>query len=480
MTRRLHASASMAACGLALTLTLSGCLVGPDYHRPQAVISPGFKELAGWKLGTPEDAIDRGAWWSVYHDPELDGLEAEVAISNQSLKATEAAYRQARALTAEAGAGLFPTLGLNAGASRSRDTVGSSDGRDVFNLQGQAGWDLDLWGKIRRSIESNTATAEASAADLAAAKLSLQGLVATDYFQLRGADALQSLLDRTVVNYQRSLTIVQNQYDAGTAARSALITARTQLQTTQAQAVNVGVQRAALEHALAALTGKPPAALTIRPGTLASIVPILPPSLPATLLERRPDIAAAERRMQEQNALIGVAVATYYPDISLSAAFGYSTSQLGSLFTVPSRVWSLGAAASETLFDAGARSARQEAAEAAYDESVANYRQTVLSALQGVEDQLSTLGILDHQAELQSKAVVSSLQAVEITMNEYRAGTIDYTSVVTAEAIALGDQETALSIQQQRLIASATLIQDLGGGWTRADLPAVSAMPVLP
>jgi NodT family efflux transporter outer membrane factor (OMF) lipoprotein len=480
MIRRLRASAGRMACGLALTLTLSGCLVGPDYHRPEAVISPGFKELAGWKPGTPQDMIDRGAWWSVYHDPELDRLEADVAISNQSLKATEAAYRQARALTAEASAGLFPTLGLDAGASRSRDTVGSSDGRDLFNLQGQASWDLDVWGKIRRSIESSKASAEASAADLAAARLSLQGLVATDYFQLRGADALQDLLDRTVADYQRSLTIVRNQYNAGTAARSALMTAETQLQTTQAQAVNVGVARAELEHALAVLTGKPPAALSIPAGTLAAIVPELPPGLPSTLLERRPDIAAAERRMQEQNALIGVAAAAYYPDFSLSAAFGYSTSQLGALFTVPSRVWSLGAAASETLFDAGTRSAKQEAAEAAYDESVATYRQTVLVALQGVEDQLSTLRILARQAEIQDKAVASSLQAVEITMNEYRAGTIDYTSVVTAETIALGDQETALTIRQQRLIASAALIQGLGGGWTSADLPAISVMPTQP
>ena len=480
MNRRLRAPTGMAACSLALTLTLSACLVGPNYHQPQAVISPRFKELAGWKLGTPGDTIDRGAWWSVYCDPELDGLEAEVAISNQSLKATEAAYRQARALTAQASAALLPTLGLNAGASRSRDTVGTSDGRDLFDLQGQASWDLDIWGKIRRTVESNAATAQADAADLAAAKLSLQGLVATDYFQLRGADALQSLLDRTVANYQRALTIVQNQYDAGTAARSALITAQTQVQTAQAQAVNVGVVRAELEHALAVLTGKPPAALSVAPGVLASVVPVLPPSVPARLQERRPDIAAAERRMQAQNALIGVAVAAYYPDISLSAAFGYSNAQLGSLFSVPSRVWSLGAAAGETLFDGGARSAKEEAAEAAYDESVANYRQTVLSALQGVEDQLSTLRILDHEAELQARAVASSLQAVEITMNEYRAGTIDYTSVVTAEAIALGDQETALSIQQQRLVASALLIQDLGGGWTRADLPSADTRAALP
>lgn len=478
MTRRRLARTGVVACGLALVL--SGCLVGPDYHRPTAVISPSFKELAGWKLGAPRDDIDRGAWWSVYQDPELDRLEAQVAISNQSLKASEAAYRQARALTAEARAGLFPSLGFSGGATRSRDTTGNSDGRDLFSLEGQASWDLDVWGKIRRSVESNAAAAEASAADVAAAKLSAQGLLVSDYFQLRYADALQVLLDRTVAEYQRSLTIVQNQYDAGTAAKSALITAQTQLQTTQAQAVNVGVQRAELEHAIAVLTGKPPAALTILPGTLAADVPVMPPTLPSRLLERRPDVAAAERRMQEQNALIGVAVAAYYPDISLSAAFGYSATQLGSLFEVPSRVWSLGAAASDTLFDAGSRSAQQQAAEAAYDESVANYRQTVLTALQGVEDQLSTLRILEHQAELQAKAVASARQAVEITLNEYRAGTIDYTSVVTAQAIALGDEQTALSIQQQRLVASATLIEDLGGGWTTADLSAGTTKPTTP
>lgn len=469
MTRRRLARTGAVACGLALAL--SGCLVGPDYHRPTAVISPTYKELAGWKPSVPQDAIDRGAWWSVYHDSELDDLERQVAISNQNLKAYEAAYRQARALTAEARAGLFPTFGLSSDATRSRDTTGRSDGRDVFTLEGQASWDLDVWGRIRRDVESYAASAEASAADLAAARLSAQGLLATDYFQLRESDALQVLLDRTVSEYQRSLQIVQNQYAAGTAAKSALITAQTQLQTTQAQAANVGVQRAQLEHAIAVLTGKPPAALTIPAGTLAADVPVPPPSLPSTLLERRPDVAAAERRMQSENALIGVAVAAYYPDISLSAAFGYSATQLGALFDVPSRVWSLGAAASETLFDAGSRGAQQQAAEAAYDESVANYRQTVLTALQGVEDQLSTLRILERQAELQAKAVASSRQAVEITLNEYRAGTIDYTSVVTAQATALGDEQTALSIQQQRLVASATLIQDLGGGWTTADLP---------
>lgn len=476
MTRRRLARTGMVACGLAL----SGCLVGPDYHRPTAVISPGYKELAGWKPSAPRDDIDHGAWWSVYQDPELDRLEAEVAISNQSLKAAEAAYRQARALTAEARAGLFPTLGLTSAATRSRDTTGSRDGVDAFSLEGQASWDLDVWGRIRRSVESSAASAEASAGDLAAAKLSAQGLLAVDYFQLRGADALQILLDRTVADYQRSFAIVQNQYDAGTAAKSALITAQTQLQTTQAQAVNVGVQRAQLEHAIAVLIGKPPAALTIAPGALAADVPVLPPSLPATLLERRPDIAAAERRMQAQNALIGVAIAAYYPDISLSAAFGYSATQLGALFAVPSRVWSLGAAASETLFDAGFRSAQQEAAEALYDESVANYRQTVLTALQGVEDQLSTLRILERQAALQATAVASSRQAVEITLNEYRAGTIDYTSVVSAQAIALGDEQTALSIQQQRLVASATLIQDLGGGWKSSDLPAAATRASTP
>lgn len=470
MTRRLVRTGAVAG---GLALLLSGCLVGPDYHRPDAPVATAYKELAGWKPGTPGDAIDRGAWWSIYHDPTLDGLEAQVAISNQSLKAAEAAYRQASALSAEARAGLFPTLGLGATATRSRDTTGSRSGVDSFGLQSQASWDLDVWGKIRRTVESDVAGAEASAADLAAARLSAQGLLAADYFALRGADELQRLLDRTVAEYQRSLEIVQNQYDAGTAAKSALITAQTQLQTTQAQAVNVGVQRAQLEHAIAVLTGKPPAALTIASGSLAATVPVVPPSLPSSLLERRPDIAAAERRMQAENALIGVAVAAWYPDISLSAAFGYSASQLGALFEVPSRVWSLGAAASETLFDGGARSAGQRAAEAAYDESVANYRQTVLTALQSVEDQLSTLRILQQQAELQARAVASSRQAVAITLNEYRAGTIDYTSVVTAQAIALGDEQTALTIQQQRLVASAALIQDLGGGWSTADLPTM-------
>jgi NodT family efflux transporter outer membrane factor (OMF) lipoprotein len=461
---------------VALILPLAGCLVGPDYHRPQALVSASYKELAGWKIGTPEDTIDRGAWWSVYRDPTLDGLERQVAISNQTLKESEAAYRQARALTDAARANLLPTLGIDASATRARSAVGSgASNRDQFSMEGQASWDLDVWGKIRRTVESDVAGAQASAADLAAARLSAQGLLAVDYFDLRGADALQDLLDRTVQEYQRSLEITQNQYAAGTAAKSAVITALTQLQSTQASAINVGVQRAQLEHAIAVLTGKAPADVTIPHGTLPAVVPILPPSLPSSLLERRPDIAGAERRMQEENALIGVAVAAYYPDISLSAVFGYSGSQLGSLFTAPNRVWSLGAAASETIFDAGARSADVRAAEAAYDESVATYRQTVLTALQGVEDELSTLRILEQQAQVQAEAVDSSRQAVAISLNEYRAGTVDYTTVATAQATELGDEQTALSIQQQRLVASATLIEDLGGGWSAAELADAGA-----
>ena len=460
---------------LGAVTTVSGCLVGPDYRRPSAPVPTSFKELAGWHAAMPADAIDRGAWWSVYRDPTLDALERQVDISNQTLKEDEAAYRQALATTAEARAGLFPTLGLDASADRSRagQGGGGSNGgfggggsiRNSFSLEGQASWDLDVWGKIRRTIESDVAGAQASAADLAAARLSAQGLLATDYFQLRGADALTTLLNETVDQYQRSLTITQNQYASGTAARSAVITALTQLQTTQAQAINVGVQRAELEHAIAVLTGRPPAELTLSHGTLAADVPVPPLVIPSALLERRPDIAAAERRMQSENALIGVAISAYYPDLSLSAAGGYAGSSLGSLFSAPDRVWSLGSAASDALFDAGARSAQVKSAEATYDESVATYRQTVLSAFQGVEDQLSTLRILQDQAEIQAEAVKSSQQAVAIALNEFQAGTVDYTTVVTAQATELSDEQTALSIQQQRLVASATLIEDLGGGW---------------
>ena len=490
------------ALGAAALAALSGCMVGPDYKRPDAPVPIVYKELNGWKPATPMDAIDRGAWWSVYRDPVLDGLERQVVISNQTVREAEAAYRAAAEEVKVARANLFPVLGINAGVTRSSGGGGSvsssgsggvvipsvtipsgttssgssfgggSSTRTSYSAQANFDWDLDVWGRIRRQIESSAAAAQVSAADLVNAQLSAQVAVATDYFELRGSDALQRLLEQTVTEYERSLRITQNQYNAGTAARSDVITAQTQLETTRAQAINVGVARAQFEHAIAVLIGHPPAELTLPAASLAADVPVLPPSLPSTLLERRPDIAAAERAMEEENALIGVQVAAYYPDISLSALYGYVGSPLGSLIQASNRVWSLGAAASETLFEGGARPAAVAAARATYDQSVATYRQTVLTAFQQVEDALSTLRILQQQAVVQDNAVRLARQAVQIALNEYRAGTVAYTTVVTDQATALADEQAALSIQSQRLQASAALIGALGGGWSASELPS--------
>ena len=463
---------------LLTALWLTACTVGPDYKRPDAPVPVAYKELAGWKPATPSDGTDRGAWWSIYRDPELDRLEREVTISNQNVKSFEAAYRAATALVRETQAGLFPTLGLTSSATRSRSgggvsSAGSALGgpRTDYTVEGSASWTPDFWGKIRRQVESNVAAAQVSAADLANALLSAQGTLATAYINLHYEDSLQQLLTQTVAEYQRSLTITENQYHAGTASSSDYVTALAQLQSTQAQLVAVGVQRGQFEHAIAILTGHPPADLTIPVATLARAVPVMPTGVPSALLERRPDIAAAERAMQQENALIGVAVSAYYPDISLTALGGFAGNPLSQLFTTASSVWSLGASAAETVFDAGARTAAVEAARATYDQSVATYRQTVLTAFQQVEDELVALRVLEQQAAVETQAVASTRRAVEVALNAYRAGTTAYTSVVVEQALLLSDEETALVIQQSRLVASVTLIQALGGGWQASDLP---------
>jgi NodT family efflux transporter outer membrane factor (OMF) lipoprotein len=378
----------------------------------------------------------------------------------------------------ETQAGLFPTLGLSPSVTRSRSgggvsSTGSSFGgpRTDYTVEGSASWTPDFWGKIRREVESNVAAAQVSAADLENALLSAQATLAITYINLHFEDSLQQLLTQTVADFQRALTITENQYHAGTASSSDYVTALAQLQSTQAQLVAVGVQRGQFEHAIAILTGHPPADVTIQVAPLAHAVPVVPTGVPSTLLERRPDIAAAERTMRQENALIGVAVAAYYPDISLSALGGFAGNPLSQLFTTANSVWSLGAAATETVFDAGARKGAVEVARATYDESVATYRQTVLTAFQQVEDELVALRVLQQQAAAEALAVASTRRSVEVALNAYRAGTTVYTTVITQQTLLLSDEETALGIQQSRLIASVTLIQALGGGWQASDLP---------
>ena len=461
-----------------LLLLLASCTVGPDYHRPAAPVPVAFKELAGWKIAAPADARARGAWWAVFDDPVLDGLEAQVAITNQTVRAALAAYFQARALVAEAQANLFPTIGVTPSVIRNSQNVafgvtGASTNRAFtdYSLQGNAAWDLDVWGRIRRQIEAQQAAAEVSAADLVNATLSAQGDLATDYVDLRYEDSLAILLQQTIVAYAQALQITENEYSAGTVSSADVVTAEALLKTVQAQLVGVGVQRAQFEHAIAVLTGHPPADLSIPPTVLATDVPVMPPGLPSALLERRPDIAAAERTIAEQNALIGVAIAAFYPDITLSAVFGYAGNPIQSLVQASNQLWSLGAAANEPVLEGGLRLATVAAARAGYDAAVASYRQTVLSAFQQVEDDLAALRILAQQAVAEDAAVAASQRAVDVTLNEYRAGTVVYTTVITEQELLLADQQTALTIQQSRLLASVALIEALGGGWQAGDLP---------
>lgn len=474
------------------TLSLSSCLAGPNYHRPSAIISPQFKELkptSGWVAADPNLASEtKGEWWRMYNDSLLTHLEEQIDISNQNLKQAEASYRYARALIDQTRAGFFPTLSMSPSVNRQGSggaTTSVSNGGEVtykgqtqntYALQTAASWDLDLWGKIRRNTESQVASAQASAADLANARLSYQSQLAQTYFNLRYQDSLMDLLQQNVDFYEASLRVTQNQHNAGTIEPTALLQAKTQLQQTKAQLTQAGIARAQYEHAIAILIGKPPAEVNIPHGKLSFTVPAVPVGVPATLLQRRPDIASAERKMQEQNAQIGAAIAAFYPDVTLSANLGYSGDPVGSLIQVANRVWSLGASASETLFDGGARSAAVKEAEAQYDMAVANYRQTVLEAIQGVEDELSNLRILEQQYKEQQDAVKLANETVNVAFNQYTIGTQDYTTVVTQQVTSLSNQQTALGIQQQRMVDSVLLIQNLGGGWDEERLPSRSSL----
>ncbi|MGH6989883.1 MAG: efflux transporter outer membrane subunit [Stellaceae bacterium] len=467
-------------CLLTALLALAACTVGPDYHRPSAPEPAAYKEAKGWKPATPRRAGAGGAWWSVYRDPALDQLEHKVAISNQNLKAAAAAYRQAEALVDEARSNLYPTL-AGSGSAQRGGSLAQGKPVNQFSMTGAASWTPDIWGKIRRSIESQEATAQASAADLAAAQLSAEASLATDYFTLRATDEQKRLLDAAVHAYAESLRITQNQYHAGTAPLSSVLTARTQLEQTRAQAINTGVARAQLEHAIAVLAGEPPSALSIKVvAPMSNRVPVMPTGLPSALLERRPDIAAAERQMAAANAEIGVAIGAYYPDITLSASLGLAATALTNLFNASNALWAVGGAISDTVFDAGLRAAEVRAARAGYDEAVANYRETVLTAFQQVEDDLASLRILAREATAQSQTVRDARQAERLTMNQYLAGTVAYTSVVVAQTTALSNEEAALTILQNRLTASVALISALGGGWNAADLPPAPAITSAP
>lgn len=468
----------MTRIGIAvLVLQLGGCALGPDYVRPAVDAPTAFKELDGWKTAQPRDHELRGKWWEAYQDPALDALEQQITLSNQNLAQAEARFRQARALVQSARAGLFPTIAGSASATR----TSGAGGRGIQNpalggavaggavnnhaLSVDANWEVDVWGRVRRTIEANSANAQASAGDLEATRLSIQTQLAQNYFQLRTLDTQQQLLDRTVADYQKSLQLTQNQYAAGVVARGNVVLAQTQYKTTQAQAIDIGVQRAQLEHAIALLIGKAPADFSLPPAPLSATVPDVPVGVPSRLLERRPDIAAAERRVAAANAQIGVAKKAYFPDLTLSAAAGFQSSSFTNWLTLPNRVWSIGPAIAQTLFDAGARRAQTEQAEAVYDANVAAYRQTVLTGFQEVEDNLAALRILEREAQVQNDAVQAARESVALITNQYKAGIVSYLNVITVQTTALSNERTALDLLNRRLAASILLIKALGGGW---------------
>jgi NodT family efflux transporter outer membrane factor (OMF) lipoprotein len=458
-------------------MALAACAVGPDYVRPEAAAPATFKEAQGWKVAQPRDQAVRGKWWEAYGDATLNQLQDQVNLSNQDLALAQARFQQARALLQSARAAQFPIVTGTLAATRAAGSGGRSapTGTAVFNnhsLVVDADWEIDLWGRLRRNVEANAANAQASEADLAATRLSVQAQLAQAYFQLRTLDAQQQLLDRTVADYLRSLQLTQNQYENGVVARGNVVQAQTQYKTTQAQAIDLGVQRAQIEHAIALLVGKAPSEFSLPPAPLAAAVPDVPFSVPSTLLERRPDIAAAERRVAAANAQIGVATAAYYPDLLLSASGGFSSGSFTKWFTLPNRIWSIGPEFAMTLFDAGARRAQTDQATAAYDANVATYRQTVLSGFQEVEDNLAAMRILEQEAQVQDEAVQASRLSVELITNQYKAGIVSYLNVIQVQTTALSNERTALDIQNRRLAASVLLIKALGGGWEEKLLAA--------
>jgi NodT family efflux transporter outer membrane factor (OMF) lipoprotein len=466
------------AAVLGALILFSGCTVGPDYVRPATVAPEAYKEMSGWKVAEPRAEIARGAWWEIYDDPQLNTLEEQVNISNQDIAVAEAQFREARALVQAARAGYFPTAAAGAAYTRSRGSANVGPARSPaetisdYLLSGNVSWELDLWGRVRRAVESSRASAQASAADLEGIRLSAQAELAQDYFQLCALDAQKELLDQTVAAYERILTLTKNRYARGVASRADVLQAETQLKSTQAQALDLGVQRAQLEHAVAVLIGKPPSVFVIPVTPLTQTPPPVPVAVPSELLERRPDIAAAERRIAAANAQIGVAVAAFYPTVTLSGLGGYQASHRADWLTWPSRFWAVGAAISETVFDAGLRRAQTDQARAAYEATVAFYRGTVLTSFQEVEDNLAALRILEEEAKVQDEAVQAAQQSVKVSTNQYKAGIISHLALLVVEAIALNNERSAIDIRGRRMTACVLLIKALGGGWKLSDLPS--------
>jgi NodT family efflux transporter outer membrane factor (OMF) lipoprotein len=476
-----------------LAVVATGCAVGPNYTRPAAPSAPAFKEAPpeGWKEAQPNEGIPRGRWWELYNDAQLNALESEVEVSNQNVIAAMARYREARDQVRIARASLFPTVsatpsitvvhgsstfnrgsGLSTTGSSASPVVAAPGSIVDYTMPVDVSYQADVWGSIRRSVTANTASAQASAADLENAKLTYQSQLAEIFFELHGLDGDADLLQRTVTLYQQSLQLTQDRFDAGVASGADVAQAKTQLASTRSQLIDVGVARAQYEHAIATLMGQAPAGVSVPVAVLTAPPPVIPIGVPSTLMERRPDVTAMERAVAAANEQIGIAKAAFFPLLTLSATGGFESTSLAQWFTLPSRFWSVGPQLAATLFEGGKRRAQTDLSEAAYDESVANYRQTVLTAFQQVEDQLSSLRILEQEAAVETEAVEAAQQSLEIVTLQYTAGTTDYLQVITSQTAALQTQRQAIDILTRRLTASVLLIEALGGGWDASQLPS--------
>jgi NodT family efflux transporter outer membrane factor (OMF) lipoprotein len=469
----------------AALLLLAGCSIGPKYVKPSTPAVPAYKELGAssvvvgdWKPAEPADRAARGKWWESFEDPELNRLEEKLTISNQNIAAAAANVQAARAMVREARAQYFPTLGANPNITNSRlsTAFGQSVGitYNTYSLPLQASWEPDLWGRVRKTVQSNAFAAQSAAADLENVRLSAQADLASDYYQLRAQDALQQVLDSTVGAYAESLGLTRNLYLAGLDSDEAVAQAESQLKATQAQDINVAVLRAQYEHAIAVLAGDPASTFSVPRHVIPANPPATPVGLPSQLLERRPDIAAAERLMAQANAQIGIAKTAYYPNITLSGSAGLQTVAIAKWLAWPSRVWSVGPSLAETIFDAGLRRATVQQYQAAYDQTVANYRQTVLTAFQQVEDNLAALRILAQVIDQQNEAIDAAGRNLAEAEVRYKAGLDPYLNVITAQTALLNDQQAAVNFREQQMVAAVGLIKALGGGWDASQIPSAT------
>jgi NodT family efflux transporter outer membrane factor (OMF) lipoprotein len=483
-TNKIRAATALLCGALVFLLLLQGCVVGPKYNRPTMQAPGAYKEVTpddlkkmdGWKVAQPQDSALHGKWWEILGDTQLNTLEEQVNVSNQNVAAAFANFMAARALVREARAQYFPTVTAGASITRQRQpssSSGTSAGTfNEYSLPFDASWTPDLWGRVRNQVRANVANAQASAADLENTRLTAQAELAVDYFQLRGQDALKQLLDSTVVAYEESLKLTKALYETGIDSDESVAQAETQLEATRALDTNIGILRSQYEHAIALLVGQPASSFSIAVEPLKTPPPAIPFGVPSQLLERRPDIAASERLMAQANALIGVQKAAYYPTVTLSASFGFQSTKGSSWFTWPSRFWSVGPAISELIYDGGLRRATVEQYRALYDETVANYRNMVLTAFQQVEDNLSSLRVLSQEIQEQDTAIGSAQRSLTLATDRYRLGIDPYLNVITAQTTLFSNQQTAVNLRIEQIVDSVQLIEALGGGWDSSTLPS--------